>query len=71
MPLNLNSNIADPDGFYQELIDSQRDLSEAEAEMMNCKLVLILANHIGDREVFREALKVAGGRVEPEESAGR
>lgn len=63
MQLNLNPNIADPDGFYQELIDSQRDLSTEEAEKMNCKLILILANHIGDREVLREALVVAGGRI--------
>ena len=63
MALNLAPNILDPDGFYQELIDSQRDMSEADAELMNCKLILILANHIGDRAVLREALKVAGGQV--------
>jgi predicted LPLAT superfamily acyltransferase len=65
MSLNLQPNIPDPDGFYQELIDSQRDMTDAEAQMMNCKLVLVLANHIGDREVLRAALLVAGGRVEP------
>lgn len=63
MPLNLMPNIPDPDGFYQELIDSQREMSEAEAELMNCKLILVLANHIGDRAVLREAMKVAGGKV--------
>jgi hypothetical protein len=57
--LNITPNIDDPDGFYQELIDSQRDLTEAEAETMNCKLILILANHIGDREVLRQALAAA------------
>ena len=63
MPLEIKANIADPDGFYQELIDSQRDLRDGEAELMNCKLVLILANHIGDRDVLREAIKrAAGGR---------
>ena len=41
MKLNLNPNIADPDGFYQELIDSQRDLSTEDAERMNCKLCLL------------------------------
>ena len=61
MPHQTRANIADPDGFYQELIDSQRDPREGEAELMNCKLVLILANHIGDREVLREAIKIAGG----------
>lgn len=59
MKLNLNPNIADPDGFYQELIDSQRDLSTEDAERMNCKLILILANHIGDRDVLREAIATA------------
>lgn len=63
MNLNLNLNIADPDGFYKELIDSQRHLNEAEAAMMNCKLVLLLANHIGDREVLRMALQKAGGKL--------
>jgi hypothetical protein len=63
MPLETKANIADPDGFYQELIDSQRDMGEGEAELMNCKLVLILANHIGDRDVLREAIKRAGGKT--------
>jgi Protein of unknown function (DUF2783) len=62
MKLETRANIADPDGFYQELLDSQRDLGEGEAELMNCKLVLILANHIGDRDVLREAIRRAGGK---------
>jgi Protein of unknown function (DUF2783) len=63
MELKTAANIVDPDGFYEELIDSQRDMSDEEAALMNCKLVLILANHIGDRAVLREALRRAGGRT--------
>jgi Protein of unknown function (DUF2783) len=63
MELETAANIVDPDGFYEELIDSQRDMSDEEAALMNCKLVLILANHIGDRAIFREALRRAGGRI--------
>ena len=59
MTLNCQPNIADPDDFYRELIDSQRGLSDAQAEMLTTKLVLILANHVGDREVLREAIAVA------------
>ena len=70
MTLVLEPNIADPDGFYQELIDSQRDLSDAAAQMMNCKLILVLANHIGDRDVLRQALRVAGGRVDRDAAGG-
>lgn len=64
MPLNLSPNIADPDGFYQELIDSQRELGEEAAALMNARLVLLLANHVGDRETLSEAIKLAhpGGR---------
>ena len=59
MPLNRQPNIADPDGFYEELIASQRNLSDEQCELMNSKLVLLLANHVGDREVLREALRLA------------
>ncbi|HEU0199046.1 MAG TPA: DUF2783 domain-containing protein [Burkholderiaceae bacterium] len=59
MPLNRHPNITDPDGFYEELIDSQRHLSDEQAALMNAKLVLVLANHIGDRELLSEALKLA------------
>ena len=59
MTLILTPNIPDPDGFYQELTDAQRQLDEEAANDMNARLVLILANHIGDREVLREALKLA------------
>ncbi|MBM3361807.1 MAG: DUF2783 domain-containing protein [Betaproteobacteria bacterium] len=51
--------IADPDGFYDELIASQRDLSEEQADLLLAKLVLILANHIGNRQVLRQALELA------------
>ena len=57
--LNLSPNIPDPDGFYQELIDSQRDLTDEEAALMNCKLIILLANHIGDREILTQALQKA------------
>lgn len=59
MPLTLTPNIVDPDGFYQELIDSQRDLDEPAAALMNARLVLLLANHIGDRETLSVAIRLA------------
>jgi hypothetical protein len=59
MKLNLLPNISDPDGFYAELIGGQRDLSEEEALRMNARLVLLLANHIGDRTVLGEAIRIA------------
>ncbi len=47
------------DDFYEALIDSHRDLSDAQSEQLNARLVLLLANHIGDLRVLREALALA------------
>ncbi len=57
--LTRTPNLADPDGFYEELINSQRHLDDEQAAMMNAKLVLILANHVGDRAVLSEAMALA------------
>jgi hypothetical protein len=59
MPLILTPNIPDPDGFYQELTDSQRQHSDGESAAMNARLVLILANQIGDRALLSEAIALA------------
>ena len=59
MPLNLETNITHPDDFYQKLIDMQRNLSEDEVQLMNAKLILVLANHIGDENILDEAMAVA------------
>jgi hypothetical protein len=54
-------NIADPDGFYAELIESQSQLSDGQANRMNARLVLLLANHVGRHEILSEAIKLARG----------
>ena len=59
MKLNTNPNLDRPDDFYQELIDLHRDLSDQESLDVNAKLILLLANHIGDRETLSEAMKLA------------
>jgi hypothetical protein len=63
MALIRTANIPDPDGFYQELIDSQRSMSAEDAALMNARLVLVLANHIGDRATLSEAIAVAAGEA--------
>ena len=59
MPLIHPPNIPDPDGFYEELINSQRELSDEQVELMNAKLILVLANQVGDRATLSEALALA------------
>ncbi len=59
MLLNTKPNIMDADGFYADLLRTHRGLSEADSHALNARLVLILANHIGDAEVLAQALELA------------
>ena len=70
MSLNLNPNFNESgkryfhaftpgDDFYEALIDTHRDLSDDESAMVNARLVLLLANHVGDLRVLREAMQLA------------
>ncbi len=62
MNLNLEANIVDPDGFYDELLEAHQHLDKAESDAFNARLILVLCNHIGDREVLAEALAAAAQR---------
>lgn len=59
MDLNLAASIADPDGFYERLIDAHRGLSDADSGLLNARLILLLANQIGDRAILDAALEKA------------
>ena len=53
------SQFADPDTAYRALLEARRSLSDEEAAKLDSRLVLILANHIGDLGVLREAIALA------------
>ncbi len=52
-------NIDDRDGFYQDLLAVHDGLDESQSHALNARLVLILANHIGNHQVLGEALDLA------------
>ncbi len=57
--LNTDPNIADPDGFYEALVEIHRDLTPEQSRLVNAKLILLPANHIGDLKVLRQAMTKA------------
>jgi hypothetical protein len=59
MTLITTPNLSTPDDFYEALIDAHRDLAVAQSHALNARLVLLLANHIGDQAVLRQALNAA------------
>ncbi|MDM7949088.1 DUF2783 domain-containing protein [Hydrogenophaga sp.] len=70
MPLQLQPNLAEPgqryfrdftpgDDFYEALIDAHRGLSDEQSQLLNAKLILLLANQVGDIAALKEALAIA------------
>ena len=54
--------LSDPDGFMESIQELHRDRTEEESRRINARLILLLANHIGDEDVLREAIAIAGQR---------
>ncbi len=59
MALSTNSNFAKPDDAFRAVVEAHRGLSEKQSADFDAALILILANHIGDIDVLREAIVLA------------
>ena len=57
--LRTEPRLADADALYAALMDAHRDLPPEESRKLDAKLVLLLANHIGDAAVVLDALRIA------------
>ncbi len=64
MTLNTEPNIAAPDEFYQALIDAHAGLTEPQSAALNARLILLLANQVGDVETLRAAIAAAREALE-------
>ncbi|CAG0959588.1 hypothetical protein BURK1_00643 [Burkholderiales bacterium] len=58
-------NLASPDDFYERVIAAHRGLDDAQSATVNAKLILLLANHIGDAQVLEQAIAAAREDVAP------
>ena len=72
-PLDVDRiNIDDPaerQAFYEALIAAHQGLTDGQSELLNARLVLLLANHVGDLAVLREAIALARKGVVPDQAA--
>ena len=60
--MKTDANLADADTFYEQLLDAHDGLSREASELLNARLILLLANQIGDGDVLAECIQAA--RVE-------
>lgn len=59
MHLRTEPRLADPDALYEALMQAHRDLGPEASRRLDARLVLLLANHIGDMDVLRAAIALA------------
>jgi hypothetical protein len=63
MPLSTASNFNKPDDAFRLIVEAHRGLSDEQSASLDAALVLILANHIGDIEVLRDAVTLGKRRL--------
>ena len=52
-------HLQDADGFYEQLLDAHQDLSREQSELLNARLILLLANQVGDAKALKECIEAA------------
>ena len=57
--MNTAPNFQDADGFYERLLDAHQGLSREQSELLNARLILLLANQIGDAAVLKACIEAA------------
>lgn len=62
-------NLQDADGFYEQLLDAHQGLSKDESDLLNARLILLLANQVGDAQVLKACVEAA--RQMPPVKSGR
>ena len=58
--LITDNNFSDADAFYAALADVHRERSDAESAAINARLILLLANQVGNQQILQQALAIAG-----------
>ena len=61
-------NMPDTDGFYEKLLDAHAGLTAEQSQLLNARLILLLANQVGDAKVLAECVSAA--RSFPETNPG-
>jgi hypothetical protein len=57
--MKLIPHFQDGDAFYEQLLDAQAGLNREEAELFNARLILVLANQVGDARILSECVEAA------------
>ena len=57
--MKTSLHLQDADSFYEQLLDAHEGLSREQSELLNARLILLLANQVGDTKVLRDCIEAA------------
>ena len=57
--MKTQPNLSDADAFYEQLLDAHTNLDREASELLNARLILLLANQVGDAKLLRECIEAA------------
>jgi hypothetical protein len=57
--MKTHLHFQDADAFYEQLLDAHEGLSEDQSRLLNARLILLLANQVGDAKVLGECIEAA------------
>ncbi len=63
--MKTTPHFQDADGFYEQLLDAHTGLSREQSELLNARLILLLANQIGSKEVLADCIAAARQLPQP------
>jgi hypothetical protein len=64
--MKTNLHLQDADSFYEQLLDAHEGLTKEQSELLNARLILLLANQVGDAKLLKDCVEAA--RTFPSES---
>jgi hypothetical protein len=70
MNIDLSTpKLSDPDGFYASLVAAHEGLSDAQSALVNARLVMLLANQVGDAQLLQACVDAAANPIRNESRA--
>jgi Protein of unknown function (DUF2783) len=57
--MKTEANLSDPDGFYEQLLNAHQGLSKEQSDLLNARLILLLANQVGEAGTLKDCIDAA------------
>lgn len=59
MTAQITPNWSDADQFYEQLLDAHQGLTNDQSQALNARLILLLANQIGEIDLLSNCIAIA------------